>query len=74
MDTINKPIVITIGPVAGAPRNPAPTMENPIKKNREVKRSLLKMLIPSLLRSFGFALDTNDIIKKTFLALSRAHL
>ena len=67
-------MVITIGPVAGAPRRPAPTIENPIRKNNEVNRSLLKMLIPSLLRSFGFALDTSDIIENTFLALSRAHL
>ena len=73
METIKKPIVITIGPVAGAPLKPAPIMENPIKKNNEVNKSLEKTFIPSLLRFLGFDLDTIDNLRKSFLALSRAH-
>ncbi|OLS18840.1 MAG: hypothetical protein HeimC2_43730 [Candidatus Heimdallarchaeota archaeon LC_2] len=49
---------MTIEPVDGAPLNPAPTIENPIKKNNEVNINLVIMPIPSLLRSFDFAFDT----------------
>ncbi|MHA2279075.1 MAG: hypothetical protein ACXAC2_25125, partial [Candidatus Kariarchaeaceae archaeon] len=48
-------------------------IENPIRKNREVNRSLEKIFIPSLFRSLDLALDTYYDLKKTFLALSRAH-
>lgn len=66
-------MVITIGPVEGAPRKPAPMIENPIRKNNDVNRSLEKILIPSRLRSLGFAFDTYDNFPKSFLALSSAH-
>lgn len=65
---------ITMGAVAGAPLNPAPTMDRPIEKKIIVKSILVGTFMPSRVRSFEIALDTIDVKLNTFLALSREHL
>lgn len=64
---------MTIGAVGGAPTNPAPTIEKPIKKNNEVNINFDIIPIPSLLSSFDLDFDTIHLLYMCFLALSRAH-
>lgn len=53
---INMPISITTGAVEGAPFNPAPTIDKPIRKNKDVNDIFENRVIPSRLSGLDFAL------------------